>query len=139
MESPTTGHLRALIVDDEPDAAVTLAEVLELLGCDVSMCHDGSECADQAHRTHPHLILLDIAMPRKNGFMVAEELLTTKLPPFYLVALSGHGGPQIVSSCKFAGFDKHVLKPAGIGDLHELIHSAQQVAAVAMASKPRLH
>jgi two-component system CheB/CheR fusion protein len=139
MESPTTGHLRALIVDDEPDAAVTLAEVLELLGCDVSICHDGSECADQAHSTHPHLILLDIAMPRKNGFMVAEELLTAKLPPFYLVALSGHGGPQIVSSCKFAGFDKHVLKPAGIDDLHELIRSAQQVAAVAMASKPRLH
>ncbi len=136
MESPTTGHLRALIVDDEPDPAVTLAEVLELLGCDVSMCHDGSECVDHAHRSHPHLILLDIAMPRKNGFVVAEELLTARLPPFYLVALTGYGGKQIVRACKFAGFDKHVLKPAGLEELHQLIHSAQQVAAVAMNSKP---
>ncbi len=75
-------------------------------------------------------------MPRKNGFVVAEELLTARLPPFYLVALTGYGGKQIVRACKFAGFDKHVLKPAGLEELHQLIHSAQQVAAVAMNSKP---
>jgi two-component system, chemotaxis family, CheB/CheR fusion protein len=131
MESPITGHPRALIVDDEPDSMLTLAEVLEMLGCDVSTCHDASECIDHAYRTHPHLILLDIVMPQKSGFVVADELLTARLPPFYLGALSGYGGMQFIGACKFAGFDKHLLKPAGIDELRELVKSARHIASVA--------
>jgi two-component system, chemotaxis family, CheB/CheR fusion protein len=130
MESPNTGHLRALIVDDEPDFLLTLAEVLEILGCDVSTCYNASECVDHAHRTHPNLIILDISMPGMNGFAVADELLNAALPKFYLVALSGYGGTQFQEACKFAGFDKHVLKPAGIDDFQNLIQSARQVAIV---------
>jgi two-component system, chemotaxis family, CheB/CheR fusion protein len=131
MESPITGHPRALVVDDEPDSTLTLAEVLEMLGCDVYTCHDASECVDHAYRTHPHLILLDIVMPQKSGFVVADELLTARLPPFYLVALSGYGGTQFIGACKFAGFDKHLLKPAGIDELRELVKSARLIASVA--------
>jgi CheY-like chemotaxis protein len=131
MESPNTGAVRALVVDDQRDSAYVLGKLLEKLGCDVATCQGAAECVDHAHRVRPHLILLDIAMPQKNGFVVAEELLSAGLPPFYLVALSGYGGTKIIETCKVAGFDKHVLKPAGIDELRELIQSAKQFVGTA--------
>jgi CheY-like chemotaxis protein len=87
MESPNSGQLRALVVDDPRDPTIVLGKLLEKLGCDVTTCQVASECIDHAHRTHPHLILLDIAMPRRNGFTLADELLNANLQQFYLVAL----------------------------------------------------
>jgi CheY-like chemotaxis protein len=130
MESATSGLLRALTVDDQRDSVYLLGKLLETLGCEVTTCQVASDCTDHAHRTHPHLIVLDISMPGKNGFTLAEELLNANLPKFYLVALSGFGGPKIEAACKTAGFDKHLLKPAGIDDLRKLVQSTRQIAAV---------
>lgn len=128
METSTPGKLRALIVDDNRDGLHVFGMLLQKLGCQITTCAAADDCLDHARRTHPHLILLDIAMPKKSGFTVAEELLQAiDLPRFYLVAVSGYGGAKFEETCKAAGFHRHLLKPASTRELRELIISAHAV------------
>jgi CheY-like chemotaxis protein len=128
MEGSASGRLRALIVDDQRDSVHVLGKLMECLGCDGILCQSGFECVDHAHRTHPHLILLDIAMPQKSGVTVAEELLNADLPPFFLVAISGYGGAKIEESCKIGGFNRYIIKSAGIDQLREVVASAREMS-----------
>ena len=130
MDGPSWPQVRVLVVDDSRDSIHVLGALLQTLGCAVTTCDMPSECVERARQARPHLILLDLAMPQKHGFDVAMELRQLELPPFYLVALTGYGGSTVEERCKVAGVDQHVLKPAGIDQLRELIRSARQVASV---------
>ncbi len=127
------GRLRALIVDDDRDTVFVLGRLMGILGCDVTTCQSSSECIGQEYRIHPQLIPLDIAMPQKNGFTVAEQLLNADLLPFYLAALSGYGGSKIEDACKAGGFRQHVLKPASTEGLRLLIESAKHFLDVSQS------
>src|SRR5579862_3348742 len=103
--------LSVLIVDDNRDAADSLAIYLKLRGCLVRVVYDGMEAIQVATADPPDCIVLDIGMPGMDGLAVARELraatTTSKTP---LVALTGYADEQMRSEARAAGFDRHLAK-----------------------------
>jgi len=114
----TRSALRVLIVDDLVDAAESLAILLRKLGYQVRTAHDGFAALEAAADYHPQAILLDLAMPKLNGFHVAKQLRDRPSPQLAcLIAISGYGQPTDIASAKSAGFDYHFIKPVAAEEL----------------------
>ncbi|MCE9566344.1 MAG: PAS domain S-box protein [Planctomycetes bacterium] len=109
--SSTTGH-SLLVVDDNRDAADSLAELLRLHGHEVRVAHDGPAALALAHSYRPDLIFLDIGMPGMDGYEVARRLRKTPgLGHTVLAALTGWGQQEDRRRTADAGFDHHLVKP----------------------------
>jgi CheY-like chemotaxis protein len=116
------GQKRILVVDDNFDAADTLAVLLQLLSYDVRTAYNGRQCVDLASAWHPHLVLMDINMPVMDGYEAARALRSgssTDAP--VLIALTACGTDEDKSKAAAAGFDVHLLKPVDGHDLCELV------------------
>ncbi len=111
QDTPTPGH-RLLVVDDNRDAADSLATLLRLQGHDVRVVHDGVAALEAAKRFRPALIFLDLGMPRMDGYEVARRIRTTPgLEGTVLAALTGWGQQEDRRRTAEAGFDHHLVKP----------------------------
>jgi two-component system, chemotaxis family, CheB/CheR fusion protein len=123
--------LRVLIVDDNQDAANTLAEVLRHHGHSVDAVFDGDQALDAAARTAPDAVVLDLAMPGKDGYETARLLRgMSATSTALLIALSGYGQPRDRARSQQAGFDVHIIKPVDIEQLVALLAS--------VSSRPRI-
>jgi PAS domain S-box-containing protein len=114
-------RLRILIADDNVDAAVTLAEMLEIWGHTVKIAHDGLQALDMAKALDPQFALLDIGMPGMNGYEVAEAIRRMLGDRTVLVALTGWGGKEDQKRSREAGFDHHITKPVDHSALKRLL------------------
>ena len=113
---------RVLVVDDNVDAARTLAEALEGWGHRVYVSHDGPTAVETALRLRPDVVLLDIGLPRMDGFAVAERLRSEPaLRGAMLIALSGYGQPGDRERTRSAGFRDHLVKPVDLVALSALL------------------
>ena len=113
---------RVLVVDDNRDSAHSLAMLLELAGHDVRTAHDGLEAVDAAAAFQPNLILLDIGMPRLNGYEAARRIREQQREsPVFLIALTGWGQEADQKRSHEAGFDAHLVKPADLDTLVSLM------------------
>lgn len=113
---------RLLVVDDNRDAADSLALVLETLGAQVQVAHDGAAAIDTFERFAPHIVLLDLGMPGMNGFEVARRLRErANGHAVTLVALTGWGQADDRRRTRAAGFDHHLVKPVDMGALQALL------------------
>ena len=113
---------RVLVVDDNRDSADSLAMLLELAGHDVRTAHDGLEAVDAAVAFQPNVILLDIGMPRLNGYAAARRIREQQRErPVFLVALTGLGQEADRQRSQEAGFDAHLVKPADSDTLANLM------------------
>ena len=104
--------LRILVVDDNQDAAETMAGLLALDGHAVALAHDGVQALEQATGFRPSVVLLDIGLPGMNGYEVAQRLRA--LPGgerLRLVAITGWGQEGDRARARAAGFDLHLTKP----------------------------
>ncbi len=107
--------LRVLIVEDDPDAAATLREALELEGNRVEVARAGPEAVAAARAERPDVVVCDLGLPGMTGFDVARELRSDPaLRDLRLIALSGYANPSDVERSLAAGFDVHLAKPADI-------------------------
>jgi signal transduction histidine kinase len=116
------GRRRVLVVDDNADVADTIGDVIDMLGHDVRVAPDGPQALAVAEAFRPDLVLLDIGMPGMDGCEVARRLRA--LPggeAVVLVALTGWGQPQDVEMIMRAGFDQHLVKPAALATLREVL------------------
>jgi len=114
--------VRVLVVDDNRDAAVSLKDLLELLGHDAHATFDGASALATAGRLRPEVIVLDLGMPGLDGLETARRL--RRLPwaeHLVLIALTGWGQEQDRRRTREAGFDHHLVKPADIGRLERLL------------------
>ncbi|HEU5294491.1 MAG TPA: ATP-binding protein [Burkholderiaceae bacterium] len=103
---------RVLVVDDNRDVATTLREYLELHGHDVREAHDGVEGVHVASEFKPDLVLLDIGMPRMNGYEAAVQIRRRLgAHPVRIVAVTGWGHADDKLRARDAGFDLHLTKP----------------------------
>ena len=126
--APAVRALRVLVVDDNTDAAESLAALLEMSGHATRIANDGTEAVRAAHEFHPEIVFLDIGMPGKDGYEVARELRDSpQTRQAVLVALTGWGAKDDRARTRQAGFDHHLTKPAGLAAVDGLI--AQMNAA----------
>jgi CheY-like chemotaxis protein len=119
-----TPHRRILVVDDNRDAAETLALMLRLDGGTVETAHDGPQAVQAAERFRPDMVLLDIGIPGMNGYEVARRI---RAQPWgidmVLVAQTGWGQEEDRRRTREAGFDEHLTKPVDHARLMQLIAS----------------
>jgi signal transduction histidine kinase len=113
---------RILVVDDNVDAALTLAELLTLEGHETHVAHDGPAAVDAARRLSPDVAILDIGLPGFDGFEVARRLRADPaLRRVLLVALSGWVQPDDRARSREAGFDHHLAKPIQLRSLESVL------------------
>jgi signal transduction histidine kinase len=116
---------RILVVDDNVDAALTLAELLGLGGHETHVAHDGPSAVDAARRLSPDVVILDIGLPGLDGFEVARRLRAEPaLEGIVLVALSGWVQPGDLVRSREAGFDRHFAKPVPLTSLERVLQEA---------------
>jgi CheY-like chemotaxis protein len=126
MAASTGGGTRILVVDDNRDAADTLAMVLELAGHEVRTAYDGTDALRLAEVFLPRVMLLDIGMPLMDGYQAARQIRDrTWGKSMVLVALTGWGQEQDRRRTREAGFDHHLVKPVDPQAISELIEEAK--------------
>ena len=121
-ESVTASSRRILVVDDNADAASSLALILGRLGHQVVTAADGEDALKIAVDLHPDVVFLDLGMPRMDGFEAARQFRA--LPDgaqTVLIALTGWGQQEDIRRTRAAGFDHHLLKPIDPGSLEQLV------------------
>jgi len=122
LDRPASHSRRVLVVDDNHDAAASLAMVLRIDGHDVRTAQDGPAALQEAELFRPEAILLDIGLPQMDGYEVARRLRgQVGLNKALLVALTGYGQDEDRRRAKEAGFDAHLTKPADAALLQRLL------------------
>jgi signal transduction histidine kinase len=117
---------RVLIADDNVDFANSLLSILESLGQQVTVVHDGFAALEAAGRLMPDHIFLDIGMPGMNGYDVAERLRRQPATcDAVIVAITGWGQEKDRARARQAGFDQHLVKPVNVDDLVNILRKRQ--------------
>jgi CheY-like chemotaxis protein len=112
-----------LVVDDDRDAANTLAILLKLAGCEAMVAYDTQSGIALAHERVPDFILHDIGLPIINGYDAARYLRNfAKFGKTTLVAVTAFDGPDYRERTKRAGFDVHVCKPLEFEQLNQVLN-----------------
>jgi len=119
-ESPATAR-RVLVVDDNADAADSLAMLLLAQGDAVRTAYDGEEALEMDRAFLPQVVLLDIGLPKISGFDVARGIRAARGAGVLIVAITGWGQEEDRQRSREAGFDHHFTKPVDIEGLFELI------------------
>lgn len=118
------GHLRVLVVDDNVDAALSMAMMLNVMGNETRTAHDGLQAIEVAADFRPDVVLLDIGMPKLNGYETARRI---REQPWgrhvVLAAITGWGQDDDRRRSQEAGFDHHLVKPIDLAALQKLLVS----------------
>ena len=121
-EAPASPRRRILVVDDNHDAASTMAEMLELLGNEVRTAGDGFEAITVAEAFRPQVILMDTGMPRLNGHDATRRIRQQSWgEAMTILALTGWGQDADRARSKEAGCDGHLVKPVDLLELEKLL------------------
>ena len=116
---------RILAVDDEPNILLSLEYILEAEGYDVKVARDGEEALQLAEELRPDLMLLDVAMPRMDGYDVCRQLRQSQtLSSIKVVMLTAKGQPLERKKGLAVGADVYVTKPFSSDELLETIRAA---------------
>jgi len=117
---------RMLVVDDNRDSATSMAMMLQLMGNEVRTAYDGVEAVEVAEQFRPQVILMDIGMPRLNGYEATRRI---REQPWgrgvAIIALTGWGQEVDRVKSKEAGCDGHLVKPVHLPDLEKLLAELQ--------------
>jgi CheY-like chemotaxis protein len=113
---------RILVVDDNRDSATSLGMILSLLGNEIRTAHDGLEGVEAAAAFRPDLILLDIGLPKLNGYEACRRI---REQPWgqgvVIIACTGWGQEEDVRRSNEAGFDQHMVKPLDPAQLEKVL------------------
>jgi CheY-like chemotaxis protein len=121
-----------VVVDDNVDAARTIALALEIAGHDVTVCHTAAAAFAVTAKSPAPVYIIDIGLPDIPGYDLAQDLRRNPATTHAtLIALTGYGRPEDREKSKDAGFDRHLVKPVDVGELTEII------GAIANCPAPR--
>ncbi|MEJ1129981.1 PAS domain S-box protein [Variovorax sp. CCNWLW225] len=120
-EPRPVGEQRVLVVDDNVDAAETMALLLEALGYKSSVAHGGLPAIEAVKAQDPDVVLLDIGLPDLNGHEVARRLRAEMINPPPLIAITGYGQASDRDTSLEAGFRAHLTKPVDVDKLTALL------------------
>jgi PAS domain S-box-containing protein len=117
-----SGKSRVLVVDDNHDAARSLAMLLKIMGNEVATAHDGMEAVQVASTFQPRVVLLDIGMPKMNGYEVARRIREAPWGQgMTLIAVTGWGQEEDKRRAYEAGFNHHLTKPIGAAAIAKVL------------------
>ncbi len=120
--SPLTTKHRILVVDDNRDSAESLAMLLKLSGNETYTAYDGLQAVEAAATFRPEVVLLDIGLPKLNGYEAARKIREQPWGKgMVLVALTGWGQDEDRQKSRDAGFNDHMVKPVDHGALMKLL------------------
>lgn len=127
---------RVLVVDDNVDSAQSMSLLLGLEGYQVECAYDGEQALQRAERFLPHVVLLDLGLPRFSGYEVARRLRgeggAPADPSMLLVAVSGYGRERDRQAAREAGFDLHLTKPADPDDVLRVLADRDALRAATL-------
>jgi PAS domain S-box-containing protein len=113
---------RVLIVDDNVDAADSLAALLKLHGHETQAVYSGLEALERIESFRPQVALIDIGLPKMNGYELAKRLRETQgCAALGLIALTGYGRLEDRERARAAGFDNHLVKPVELPALERAL------------------
>jgi signal transduction histidine kinase len=116
---------RVLIIEDNPDAALSLRDAMELAGHEVRVAYDPTEGIAIAREFRPEVLLCDIGLPTMDGYQVARRFRSDeRLRSTYMIAVTGYAAPEDRARAAQAGFDRHLGKPPDIELLNQLLAEA---------------
>jgi signal transduction histidine kinase/CheY-like chemotaxis protein len=117
--------LSIVVVDDNRDAAASLATVLELMGHEVSVAHDGESAIPLANEVRPQAMLVDLGMPGIDGYETCRRIRSEPWgESMRMIAVTGWGQDEDRRKSAIAGFDEHLVKPVNPDTLVELLGDA---------------
>jgi len=119
--SRTGNGVRILVADDNEDSAALLAWSLRHTGHDVRTAMDGVAAVETAASFHPQLAILDIGMPRLNGYEAARQIRAQSGADVVLVAMTGFGQEEDKHRAMEAGFNYHLTKPVDLSTIEKLV------------------
>jgi PAS domain S-box-containing protein len=120
---PARRGRRVLVVDDNVDSVTSLMLLLQTMGHEVESAYDGVEALEVAQRFAPDTVVLDIGLPRLNGYEVARRLRERSERHYQLIALTGWGQQDDRERAREAGFDHHLVKPVDVDQLVRLLEA----------------
>ena len=126
LEVAPSALRRILVVDDNVDSADSLGQLLEMFGNEVRTANDGAAALEAAAQFRPDVVLMDIGMPKLNGYEAARRMRQQSWGQgMVLVALTGWGQEDDRKKSAAAGFDHHLVKPVQMDDLTRLMSALE--------------
>ncbi|HVX12194.1 MAG TPA: PAS domain S-box protein [Pirellulales bacterium] len=121
-KSTPSSHRRILVVDDNRDSAISLGMMLQLMGNEVRTAHDGLDAVRTAEVFGPDVVLMDIGLPKLNGYEAARRIREEAWGrDMLLIAVTGWGQEDDKRRSKEAGFNFHLVKPVELAALEKLL------------------
>jgi DNA-binding response OmpR family regulator len=102
---------RILLVDDDPEIVESMKLALEARGYNVILARDGNQGLAMAEREDPDLVILDMMMPRRSGFLVLERLRRTRRVPMRVIMITANEGSRHKAYAEMLGVDDYIRKP----------------------------
>jgi DNA-binding response OmpR family regulator len=128
----TGSRVQVLVVDDNRDSADSLCMLLQFWGFECRVAYDGAAGLEEVRACPPDCLILDIAMPRMDGYTVAQ--LARRLPEMEkakIIALTAFSDERHVRRVREAGFDFHLVKPADPTELERILTMLNEVVKLA--------
>ena len=123
MSGDTSERMKVLVVDDQRDAADTVATLLTLMGYDARAAYSGRQALQMFNEIHPRVVLMDLGMPEMSGFEAAARIrLMPQGTATTIVALTAWGDEMNRRLSHEASIDYHVVKPAAADTLQEVLN-----------------
>jgi DNA-binding response OmpR family regulator len=117
----STGH-SVLVVDDNPDILNTVAFALKQVGYEVLTATNGEDGLSLARETKPALVVLDMMMPKRSGFLVIESLRKDYDDPIKIIMMTANEGERHESYAELLGVDEYLHKPFAMEQLVQRVH-----------------
>jgi DNA-binding response OmpR family regulator len=117
----TDGKKRVLIVDDDAEITTAISYALESKGYNVVVARDGNQGLAMAERDHPDLVILDMMMPKRSGFLVLEKLRRTEESPTRVIMITANEGSRHKAYAEMLGVDDYIRKPFPMDRLLESV------------------
>jgi DNA-binding response OmpR family regulator len=121
-----TKRKRILLVDDDAEIIESLRYALEAKGYEIIVARDGNQGLALAERETPDLVILDMMMPKRSGFLVLERLRRTHLAPMRVIMITANEGSRHKAYAEMLGVDDYIRKPFA---MDRLVDSVQRLLA----------
>lgn len=116
-----TGAKKVLLVDDDPEIIESIRYALESRGYQIFIARDGNQGLAMAEREDPDLVILDMMMPKRSGFLVLEKLRRTREVPVRVIMITANEGSRHKAYAEMLGVDDYLRKPFAMDKLVEAV------------------